>query len=180
MEWQTLEVKAVYVASQWWISWASQRKASPLSQCGCMQPIKHPSRYLELLSSDCSGTAKSGKRVETRQILYVTDNADKLFISCEACISLGMIGENFPSISEAASLMTSSKEAICDCPRRTLQPPRPANPPCPPTEEKIPRIKQYLMDYYTAPAPLIHANTSPYPSSKALPGSWWLRRMRCL
>ena len=59
-----------------------------------------------------------------------------------------MISENFPSISEAASLITSSKEAICDCPRRTLPPPCPANPQCPPTEENIPRIKQYLMDYY--------------------------------
>ena len=94
------------------------------------------------------GTAKSGKRVKTRQILYGTDNADKLFISCEACISLGMISEDFPSISEAALLITSSKEAICDCPHHTLPPPRPTNPPCPPTEENIPRIKQYLMDYY--------------------------------
>ena len=93
-----------------------------------------------------SGRAKPGKHVETRQILYVTDNADKLFISRKACISLAMIIKNFPSIGEAASL--SSKEAICDCPRRILPPPRPTNPSCPPTEEIIPRIKQHLMDYY--------------------------------
>ena len=109
---------------------------------------KAPIKILGAAIIRLSGTAKSGKRVETRQILYVTDNADKLFISREACISLGMISKNFPSIGEAASLITSSKEAICDCPRRTPPPPRPANPPCPPTEENIPRIKQYLMDYY--------------------------------
>ena len=109
---------------------------------------KAPIKILGAAIIRLSGIAKSGKRVETRQILYVTDNADKLFISRKARISLVMISENFPSIGEAASFITSSKEAICDCPRCTLPPIRPANPPCPPTEENIPRIKQYLMDYY--------------------------------
>ena len=123
------------------------RKTSSLSQCRCMQPIKHPSAYLELLSSDRQ-EEPSLANVFKPDKSSVTDNVDKLFISCEECISLGMISENFPSIGEAASLITSSKAAICDCPRCTLSPPRHTNPRCPPTEENIPRIKQYLMDYY--------------------------------
>jgi hypothetical protein len=31
---------------------------------------------------------------------YVTDNSDKLFISREACIALGMISNSFPTIGE--------------------------------------------------------------------------------
>ena len=37
------------------------------------------------------GRAKPGKQQETRQILYVADSTDKLFISREACIALGII-----------------------------------------------------------------------------------------
>ena len=48
---------------------------------------KAPIKILGAAIIRLSGRAKSGKRVETRQILYVTDNADKLFISREACIS---------------------------------------------------------------------------------------------
>ena len=97
-----------------------------------------------------SGISKSGKQMETRQVLYVTDAADKLFISREACTSLGIISEDFPSIGEVAPLMNNSKEVICDCPRRTLPPPRPTKPPCPPTEENVPRIKEFLMEYYSS------------------------------
>jgi hypothetical protein len=35
-----------------------------------------------------------------RQMTYVTDNSDKLFISREACIALGMIFDSFPIIGE--------------------------------------------------------------------------------
>ena len=44
------------------------------------------------------GISKTGKQLQTRQILYVTDNADKLFISREACIALGMISKDFPQL----------------------------------------------------------------------------------
>ena len=45
-----------------------------------------------------SGNDKHGRPLETRQITYVTDNSDKLFVSKEACISLGIIPENFPAL----------------------------------------------------------------------------------
>ena len=42
------------------------------------------------------GKCKSGATLETREITYVTDSSDKLFLSREACIALGIISEIFP------------------------------------------------------------------------------------
>ena len=38
--------------------------------------------------------------IETRQITYVTNNSDKLYISREACVSLQMITDTFPTMSD--------------------------------------------------------------------------------
>ena len=48
-----------------------------------------------------SAKAVSGETFTTRLITYITDGANKLFLSREACIALGMISNNFPSIGEA-------------------------------------------------------------------------------
>ena len=95
------------------------------------------------------GISKTGKQLQTRQILYVTDNADKLFISREACIALGMISKDFPTIGEMASLdMSSQPSIICECPRRRPPPSRPTILPFPATQQNVPKLKQYLLDYY--------------------------------
>ena len=117
-----------------------------------------------------SGKDNSGKLTETRQITYVTDTSDKLFLSKEACISLGMITANFPTIGETATNQTaataadpddmtvhdyctpihsdSSLTADCDCPRRRLPPPPPTKLPFPATEENRGKLQQYLAEYY--------------------------------
>ena len=95
------------------------------------------------------GISKTSKQLETRQILYITDNTDKLFISREACIALGMISKDFPAIGEMASLDISSQPSIiCECPRRRPPPLRLTVLPFPATQENIPKLKQYLLDYY--------------------------------
>ena len=43
-----------------------------------------------------SGKGKSGATLETRQITYVTDSSDQLFLSREACTVLGIISESSP------------------------------------------------------------------------------------
>ena len=108
-----------------------------------------------------SGKDKHGHILETRQITYVTDNTDKMFISREACIQLGLIAENFPTIGEADnncksdivthisshnSVSTIPKE--CDCPKRTLPPPIPKNLPYHPLEKNKMKLKEWLLDYY--------------------------------
>ena len=96
-----------------------------------------------------SGQSKAGRKLQTRQILYVTDSADKLFISREACTSLVMISEDFPAIGEMASLyMNNQSSIICECPRRRQPPPRPTALPFPATQKNAPKLKQYLLDYY--------------------------------
>lgn len=110
---------------------------------------KVPIRILGAAIVRLTGRAKPGEQLETRQILYVTDSTDKLFISREACISLGIISDDFPTIGEMTPLdVNGSTQVICDCPRRKLPPPPPTSLPFPATEDNVPKLKQYLLDYY--------------------------------
>ena len=52
-----------------------------------------------------------GEPRETRQITYLTDNSDKLFLSREACISLGMITAKFPTV--GAVIIPSCPQVSC-------------------------------------------------------------------
>ena len=47
-----------------------------------------------------SGKSKSGQMLETRQIVYVTRDSDKQFLSREACAALGIISKSFPTVGE--------------------------------------------------------------------------------
>ena len=96
-----------------------------------------------------SGRNKLGGMLETRQILYVTDTTDHLFISREACIALGMISKDFPAVGEIPETQNAASiTASCDCPTRKLPPQRPTQLPFQPTEENVPKLKQFLLDYY--------------------------------
>lgn len=112
-----------------------------------------------------SGKDKSGNLIETRQITYVTDNSDKLFISREACINLGMITDTFPTIGEATNKHTindicdndmtsddsdSSMTPDCDCPRRQPPPPPLANLPFPATDVNRDKLEQFILDRYSS------------------------------
>ncbi len=110
-----------------------------------------------------AGRNPSGKLVETRQMTYVTDNSDKLFISREACIALGIIPETFPTVgayhmSQCASVSPDITDAVneantshtCTCPKRQPPPPPPTKLPYPATEQNRGRLKEYLLDYYSS------------------------------
>ena len=105
-----------------------------------------------------TGRSLSGQTLETRQIVYVTSDADRLFLSREACTALGMISENFPTVFETLHLSKamaldedpagsqrttpaaipptpeSALNSPCDCPRRQTPPPNPTQLPFPATE----------------------------------------------
>ena len=51
-----------------------------------------------------TGRSPSGQTLETRQIVYVTSDTDKLFLSREAYTALRMISENFPTVGETLHL----------------------------------------------------------------------------
>ena len=104
-----------------------------------------------------SGTNSAGEMFETRQVVYITDSSDKLFLSREACTALGIITDNFPAIGVTKSdegistnTVDSSKvhDISCDCPRRELPPPMPTQLPFPATEEHRADIQQYILDRY--------------------------------
>ena len=67
-----------------------------------------------------TGMGPDGKSCQTRQIVYITDSTDKIYLSREGCVALGLISKDFPTIGEVKSV-TAAKE--CDCPQRELPPP---------------------------------------------------------
>lgn len=56
-----------------------------------------------------SGTTAEGDILSTRQLTYVTDQSDKLFLSREGCIKLGMISETFPTVGDISRKLCSSQ-----------------------------------------------------------------------
>lgn len=111
-----------------------------------------------------SGADRRGRIAETRQVTYVTDESDKLFLSQAACAALGMIPRDFPSVGEAQdvhpgeenlpdsldanTMGDSNPPASCGCPRRERPPPPPSSLPFPATEANRDRLKQHLLNIY--------------------------------
>ena len=103
-----------------------------------------------------SGKNNKGGEHSTRQIVYMTDNTDKLFLSREACADLGIIPNTFPTIGDAkdtrstnsiTSTDTPTQQQECQCPRQTKPPPI-LTLPFPATEANREKLQQYLLDYY--------------------------------
>ena len=111
-----------------------------------------------------SGKTSNGIR-EYRQIVYVTDVDNKVFLSREACVSLGIISDQFPKVGEIAKRTTTNATsdapehlrndigltADCSCPKRELPPPPPTQLPCPATDGNRETLRQtqtqkYLFD----------------------------------
>ena len=109
-----------------------------------------------------SGPSKSGKVLETRQITYVTNDSNKIFLSRVACTEQGLITESFPTVGEAAeqlrtisplqqtpiSTAQNNTTIPCNCPRRHLPPPKPTQMSLPATEANRARLENWLLDYY--------------------------------
>ncbi len=116
-----------------------------------------------------SGKNSNGEEKSTRQMVYVTDRTDKLFLSREGCTDLGIIPDNFPTMgkgdpintvtishqegcethtSDPVSVATTSHQEECRCPRRTKPPPPPTSMPHSATETNRELLTQYLLDYY--------------------------------
>ena len=87
------------------------------------------------------------KSCQTRQIVYVTDSTDKIYLSREGCVALGLISKDFPTIGEVKSISTSKE---CDCPERQPPPQRPTTIPFSSTEENKDRLMQWLVDRYSS------------------------------
>jgi hypothetical protein len=119
-----------------------------------------------------SGKSKSGQTLETRQIVYVTSDSDKLFLSRETCAALGTSG-TFPTVGETPQLSTENETNMssdaagqthqpnpqnvpesahnppCDRPHHVTPPPKPNQPPFPVTKANRKRLQEWLLDYYS-------------------------------
>jgi len=90
------------------------------------------------------GNSDDARRLETRQIAYVTDTSDRIFLSRAACMDLGMISDRFPTLGEV-NLTTSE---LCDCPRRAEPPTKPTALPMLATEANREALQSHLLRMY--------------------------------
>lgn len=103
-----------------------------------------------------SGKNKRSQAIETRQMTYVTDSSDKLFLSREACAALDIIPDSFPKIgidptvqqSDATAVLQEDPTTACHCPQRRRPPPPPTKLPFPATDANRLHLQQYLLEYY--------------------------------
>ena len=96
----------------------------------------------------------------TKQLVYFTNQCKRFYLNKHACIELGIISKDFPSVNQAVTVSTSeiiSAQAntipaltSCNCPERQLPPPLPKRLPFPPTEQNRERLEKYLLQYYSA------------------------------
>ena len=102
----------------------------------------------------------TGSTATTKQMVYVTPNVTRLFLSREACSDLGIIPPQFPSTSVGAitgiSLPQQPKPAPqvmvrkCGCPTRSLPPQGPIPLPVPATEANRDALEQHLRTVFKA------------------------------
>ena len=64
-----------------------------------MKGLTHLGQYARL-----SGNDENGNRLETAEIVYVSDTTDLFYLSRHAMEQLKIIGPNFPRVGAAASL----------------------------------------------------------------------------
>ena len=88
---------------------------------------------------------------------YITDSSERIFLSRDACIQLGMISESFPTVGEVHSNCTIQHDpgakghginALCGCPARATPPPLPSNLLFPATDANRGKLETYLVEYY--------------------------------
>ena len=99
--------------------------------------------------------------LSTRQLVYITDATDKLYLNKEACSALGIIPKHFPTVGEASMQSTvecdqndemqptsQGHKAPCGCLIRCKPPPLPESLPYPPLESNRLKLQKFLLEYY--------------------------------
>ena len=107
-----------------------------------------------------SGKDNEGEERSTRQMVYVTNNIGKLFLSREACVDLGIIPKTFPTIGETETNRIGQPRQYHGHPHTTTgmsvpqankaSPPFPTSLPLPTIETNREKLQQYLLDHYAS------------------------------
>ena len=89
-----------------------------------------------------SGRTQKGDIVTSKQMTYITDDSDKIFLNKEACKDLQMISRDFPCINRIQDSTTeNSSIKNCNCPLRNKLP-------FPASKANVPKLKEFLLNYY--------------------------------
>ena len=104
----------------------------------------------------------------TVRLFYVASNVTSTYLSLATLKALGVVEPSFPkfaALGPAQGVLAASTASLppctnsgvvmpgdqpCSCHKRELPPNSPASLPCPPTEENLPRLKQWLLDRYAS------------------------------
>ena len=95
---------------------------------------------------------------ETKQLVYIAEEANHLFLSKAACKDLGILPDDFPEGGGKIKVCTATEHEDdtgepCDCPKRTQVPPPPGLPfPVKETEQDRARLEKFILDFYKASA----------------------------
>ena len=99
------------------------------------------------------GGKSAAGSAETRQIIYLTDDTKRLFLSKQACIALGLISKNFPTVGEThSSVCQVTSDRACQCPTRKPPPPVPSEIPFAPVAANRQKLETWLKDRYSSSA----------------------------
>ena len=99
--------------------------------------------------------SKINKQRISKQVVYISPNASRVFLNREACEQLGLISESFPNVEisyiedcfEVNDLPNSEikTEPECNCPRHTLPPELPKTIPF--DKKDLEKLKKILKDW---------------------------------
>ena len=93
-----------------------------------------------------------------KELCYIAKNVTELLLSEATMKALGMIPENFPDVGpsmatvQKCEVKDESNPEVCGCPVRAKPPPVPQSLPFPPTEENIPKLKDWIIEQYSSSA----------------------------
>ena len=123
---------------------------------------KSPINVLGAIFVRFSGKDNSGKTFQTRQMVYITNSSNNVYLSREACVELGLVNRFFPTIGSAGEERSLNdpgetihriehRKAGCECPARSLPPKRPQSLPFKINSNgDIEKLKGWLLNYYSA------------------------------
>lgn len=84
----------------------------------------------------------------SNQMVYISKNCRGLYLSQTAMKDLGIVEDHFPDSKSAATKLSDK----CGCPPRTKTPERPEVIPFAPTDENVPKLKEWLLDAFASSA----------------------------
>ena len=118
-------------------------------------------------------TFRIGKNT-TKQPVYICDKVVRFYSGKNGCIDVNILSQVFPfpmnSSSQTMPSVATINQSVSKDPTsqvtRACPPPQPEKLPCPPLEENIPKLEQYLRDKFRDTA---FNRTSPFPAMSMPP-----------